>query len=232
VAVQPTDLLVLVVRGGLNDATYVFPVHRIGSESCEIRCTSPLAVGTDLQCVELVGDRRLLRRASAQVLEVVPWYLADGSPTFSCRLSLGEEVAENAETHDLVTDAAQVRRLLQQAAAMRVQGWFEAPGYGRGRLAWMEVGKDFRVVRAQQALLSPLASARSIRIGIELFAIAYELDVRPIETQSDQLRTSLPLILRRRRRHRRDQRVPVDPSLRVELGFRNPGLAQGARRCW
>jgi hypothetical protein len=222
VAVQPTDLLVLVVPGGLNDATYVFPVQRIGSEICEIRCTAPLAVGTDLQCVELVGDRRLLRRASAQVLEVVPWYLADGSQTFSCRLSLGEEPAENAETHDLVTDAAQVRRLLQQAAAMRVQGWFEAPGYARGRLSWLDVGKDFAVLELSRPLLAPLPSARSIRIGMELFAIAYELDVRPLETESDRLRTSLPLILRRRRRHRRDQRVPVDPSVRVELGFRNP----------
>jgi hypothetical protein len=222
VAVQPTDLLVLVVPGGLNDATYVFPVQRIGAHICEIRCTTPLAAGTNLQCVELVGDRRLLRRASAQVLEVVPWYLADGSQTFSCRLSLGEESVEASDMHDLVTDAVEVRRVLQQAAAMRMQGWFEAPGYGRGRLRWLEVGKDFALLELSMPLLAPLPGARSIRIGMELFAIAYELDVRPLETQSDRLRTSLPLILRRRRQHRRDQRVPVDPSLKVELGFRNP----------
>jgi hypothetical protein len=235
VAVQATDLLVLVVPGGLNNAAYVFPVLRIGAELCEIRCSVPLSVGQDLECVELVGDRRLLRRAAAQVLEVVPWYTADGSQSFSCRLSLSEEAVDAGRSYDLVTDAGDVRRLLESAAAMRVHGWFEVPGHDRGSVHVVEVGKDYAQLELgapnRRNGHDPVTDARSLRIGMDLFAVTYELDVRVLDRQDRRLRTSLPLILRRRRRHRRDQRVAVDPALGLEFAFRNPvsGTLQSAR---
>jgi hypothetical protein len=225
VAVPATELLVLVIPGGLHGSSaYVFPVQRIGADVCEIRSSVALEPGRDLDCVEIVGDRRLLRRASAQVLETVPWYLPDGSRSFSCRLSLNEEGSGDAERgHDLVTDAAEVRRLLGLAGMMQCQGWYEAPGRGRGQLRFLQVGKaDARLelLTPQPAQVSP--GEGSIRIGVDLFAVSYELDVRVLECRGAQIVTSLPLILRRRRRHRRDQRVEVSGLHTVELSFRNP----------
>jgi hypothetical protein len=221
-AVYATDLLVLVIPGGLNDEAYVFPVQRVGADVCEIRCSAPLAPGVNFSCVELVGDRRLLRRAAAQVLDVVPWYMADGTKSFSCRLSLGDESVDADAAYDLVTDAAEVRRLLQVASAMRVTGWFEAPGYGRGPLCVLEIGKDAASFMLNAPVNGRGTLPRSVRVGLELFAMTYELDVRALTCDGGQLRTALPLILRRRRRHRRDQRIAVEPSLGVALSFRNP----------
>lgn len=222
VAVHATDLLVMVVPGGLNDEAYVFPVQRVGAQVCEIRCSTPLEKGVNFSCVELVGDRRLLRRAAAQVLDVVPWYMADGAQSFSCRMSLSEEASEPDGAYDLVTDAAEVRKLIQLAAAMRTTGWFEAPGFGRGPLQIIDVDKDSARLVVQAPSTTRGTLPRTIRIGLELFAITYELDVRALDFAGGQLRTALPLILRRRRRHRRDQRVPIDRALDIKLRFRNP----------
>jgi hypothetical protein len=221
--VQASDLLVLVVPGGLDGGNaYVFPVQCIGAEVCEIRSNVALEPGRELPCVELVGDRRLLRRASAQVLETVPWYTSDGGKSFCCRLSLRDEVTTDPSTaHDLVTDPAEVRRLLDLAGMMRAPGWFEAPGWGRGTLGFVEVGKNEIVLELTSPPTAPFP-LRGLRVGVELFATAYEIDVRPLGFAGGKLTTSMPLILRRRRRHRRDQRIAIDPALRVELSFRNP----------
>lgn len=225
VAVAATELLVLVIPGGLHGSSaYVFPVQRIGADVCEIRSSVALEPGRDLDCVEIVGDRRLLRRASAQVLETVPCYLPDGSRSFSCRLSLNEEGSGDAQrAHDLVTDPAEVRRLLGLAGMMQCEGWYEAPGRGRGLLRFVKVGKtDARLELAVPPPADGGLGQGSIRIGVELFAVSYELDVRILECRGAQVVTSLPLILRRRRRHRREQRVQVSPPHQVELIFRNP----------
>ena len=206
VAVQPSDLLVLVVPGGLHgDNSYVFPVQRIGADVCEIRSNIALEPGRELEWVELVGDRRLLRRASAQVLETAPWYLADGSRFFSCRLSLSEQAPANVErAHDLVTEPAEVQRLLGLAGMMRASGWFEAPGWSRGTLNFVEVRKDHAVFELNALPRVETPARGSVRIGVELFAVTYEFEVRVLGIEGRQVRTSLPLILRRRRRHRRD----------------------------
>jgi hypothetical protein len=221
--VQATDLLVLVIPGGLHGASsYVFPVQRIGADVCEIRSNVALEPGRELPCVELVGDRRLLRRASAQVLETIPWYAGDGNKSFTCRLGLRDELAvDPSATHDLVTEPAEVRRLLEMAGMIRAPGWFEAPGWGRGALTFLEVGQSEIELDLETAPGAPLP-LRGLRVGVELFATAYELDVRPLGFTGARLRTSVPLILRRRRRHRRDQRTAVDPALGVTLSFRNP----------
>lgn len=225
VAVPETELLVLVVPGGLRgSSSYVFPVQRIGADVCEIRSDVAMAPGHDLECVEVVGDRRLLRRASAQVIEAVPSYLPDGSKSFNCRLSLRDDVAaaERERQHDLVTDAAEVRRLLDLAGMMRCEAWYEAPGWGRGRLRFVDVGKaETRLDLSLPARTEPTPGQR-IRIGVELFAVSYELDVRVISAPQGQVVTSLPLILRRRHRHRRDDRIQVPSQHKVEISFRNP----------
>ena len=225
ITVSPTELLVLVVPGGMHGSSaYVFPVQRIGAVSCEIRSSVAMPPGRELPCVEIIGDRRLLRRASAQVLDCAPLYLPDGSRSFCCRLSLNDEpAAEDDRGHDLVTDAAEVKRLLGFAGMMRSEGWYEAPGRGRGRLRFVQVDKsELRLELAAPPAHGELGGQGAIRIGVELFAVAYELDVRIVQGRGIQLVTSLPLILRRRRRHRRDQRVAVGPPHRVELSFRNP----------
>ena len=232
IAVPATDLLVMVVPGGLHGSSaYVFPVQRIGPEFCEIRSSVALEPGRSLDRVEIIGDRRLLRRASAQVLETVPWYLPDGSRNFSCKLSLNDEDPDKRnQSHDLVIDAAEVRRLLEFAGIMHADGWFEAPGWGRGPLRFLEIGKD----SARLELLSSPQSGSavgSVRIGVKLFAISYEFDVRALSFEQGQMVTSLPLILKRRRRHRRDHRVPVEPPHEVNVTFRNPitGISQTQR---
>ena len=224
-----TDLLALVVPGGLSGSdSYVFPIQRIGAHECEIRTSVPIATGKRLPFVEIVGDRRLLRRAAAEVLETVPWVLSDGTTTFGCRLGLAEsEDDEPARLHDLVTERREVQRILELAAAMQARGWYEAPGRGRGTLLVREMQKD----RARFELVHDPSGALelgSVRIGLELFAAQYELDVRPIAAQGRELNTALPLILRRRLQTRRDQRVAVVAPQRVEVAFRHPvtGVAE------
>jgi hypothetical protein len=220
-----TDLLVMVVPGGLHDSTsYVFPVTGVGATECEIRASLALPPGHEIEHVEIVGDRRLLRRARAQVVEVLPWYQPDGAPCFSLRLALGELPADHEakrRAHDLVTTASDVLRLLRLGAMMRTGGWFEAPGCGRGVLDLVELGKDSALFEVKRAL-GPTLLGSSIRIGLPLFATDYELDVRVIEVEAERVRTTLPLILRRRRRHRRDHRVPVGRDQLVDLMVRNP----------
>jgi len=224
--VSGADLLVLVVPGGLQGSSaYVFPVQRIGPDACEIRSSVAIEPGRELDCVEIVGDRQLLRRASAQVLESIPWYLPDGSRGFCCKLSLNEHGSadERPDPHDLVTDPTEVRRLLELAGMMSVEGWYEAPGWGRGLLRFISIDKA-----AARFSISTLPRrdatwvSRAVRVGVDLFAVSYELDVRILRAEAEELVTSLPLILRRRRRHRRDHRVPVLPPDHVELSFRNP----------
>lgn len=218
-----TDLLALVVPGGLSGSdSYVFPIQRIGAHQCEIRTSVPIAAGKRLPFVEIVGDRRLLRRASAEVLETLPWVLANGTTTFGCRLGLADtDEDEPARLHDLVTDPSEVRRILSLAAAMHASGWYEAPGRGRGALLVRDLQKD----RARFELVHEPSGALelgSVRIGLELFAAQYELDVRPVAAHGRELITALPLILRRRLQARRDQRVSVVAPQRVEVEFRHP----------
>jgi hypothetical protein len=233
VAVQPTDLLVLVVPGGLHGGNnYVFPVQCIGADVCEIRSDVALEPGRDLPYVELIGDCRLLRRAAAHVLETTPWYAADGSRSYSCRLSLSDELeGDGSDAHDLVTEPAEVKRLVQLAGTTQAAGWFEGPGWARGTLRFVEIRDDHALLELTLPVRTEQPLPRALRIGVEVFATAYELDVRPISVDGDRLRVALPLILRRRRRHRRDQRITVGGGEHVELSFRNPvtGLVQTQR---
>lgn len=217
------DLLVLVVPGGLHDrSVYVFPVTGIAADACEIQATLPLDPGTTWDAVEIIGDRKLLRRASAHVLDAVPWYLADGSPCFRCQLALAPVSVEGERPYDLVTEATQVRRLLDFAGMTSASGYYEAPGWGRGALRFLEVGKDAATLELQPGPRATGLPQGRVRVGVELLAVQYEMEVRVLDADADRARTSLPLILRRRRRHRRAHRVPVPAGESVRLSFVHP----------
>jgi hypothetical protein len=124
--------------------------------------------------------------------------------------------------HGLVTDADEVRRVLQAAGALRCEGWFEAPGSGRGRLRFEVVGADHVRLAVSSPARVGLRSQSHVRIGVEVFAVAYELDVLVQNFRDARIVTSLPLILRRRCRPLSDQRVQVSPLQQVDLSFRNP----------
>lgn len=215
-------LLVLVVPGGVKDASgYVFPIRRIGQDFCQIEATTPLQPDTVLRSVEVVGDRRVLRRATARVLETVPIVRADGTSLFRCELSLAPISSFPPAPHDLVTDAREVRRLLEFAAMTHVRGWYEAPGWSRGTLSFGALGDDHAILHFDSSLDGRYPQA-SIRVGIELFAVQYELEVRVLSLAGAAVHTSLPMILRRRRSHRREQFVNVPDGERVRLTFVNP----------
>lgn len=222
--VQATDVLVLVIVGGLDDTpSYVFPIERIGADVCEIRASVALVPGRDLPCVEVIGDRRLLRRASAQVLETVPSYSPDGGPSFCSRLSLRDELLVDAgHAYDVITEPAEVARLLRLAVTTQARCSYHAPEWGTGSARLSEVAKDSAWVEVDPLPVMQPDTVASFRICFELFATSYEIDMRPLQVVSGRLQSALPLIVRRRRRHRRDHRVRVTAPHHVEICFRNP----------
>jgi len=231
--VRASDSLVLVVPGGMNDGVdYVFPIARIGQDSCEVRCATGFAEGTVLALVEIVGDRRLLRTAAAQVTRATPWYGSDGSRGFVCTLSLStpERVeSDDDEQHDLVTEPAEVKRVLRIAALRTSNVILEVPGRARLRGNLAELHGDHAIVElVAGADCSVLQAQRSVRVCFDLFGVPHELDVRPIEHDGKRVKISLPLILRRRRRHRRDAHNQVPASYGVELRYRHPITGQVA----
>jgi len=225
--VRASDSLVLVVPGGMNDGVdYVFPIARIGQDACEVRCSTGFAEGTVLPLVEIVGDRRLLRTATAQVTRATPWYGADGSRGFMCTLALStpeRAESDDDEQHDLVTEPAEVKRVLRIAALRAAAVGIEVPGRPRLRGTFSELLSDHAIIElSTSAEGNELPTQRSVRVSFDLFGVPHELDVRPIEHKGSRLKLSLPLILRRRRRHRRDARNQVPASYGVELRYRHP----------
>lgn len=226
-AVRASDHLVLVVPGGMNDGVdYVFPLLRVGLDTCEVRCSTGFAEGAVLPLVEIVGDRRLLRTASAQVTRTTPWYGSDGSRAFVCTLALAAPdlpEGQGAAQHDLVTDPSEVKRLLRISAMRQAEATLEIPGQPRARARFVELANDHLVLELRDAVSeSALGPQRSVRLGFELFATPHELEARPIDRDGSRLRISLPLILRRRRRHRREARTLVPEHSGVELRYRHP----------
>jgi hypothetical protein len=217
------DVLVLVVPGGLHDrSAYVFPVVGIAADVCEIQAMAPLDPGTTWDPVEIVGDRKLLRRASAHVLAAEPWYLVDGSPCFRCRLAIAPHAIAPERSYDLVTDPASVRRLLDFAGMTFAHGRYEAPGWGRGAVRFLDVGTDAATVELEPPLRANGMPRGHVRIAVDLFAVEHEMEVRLLSLEGGRAQTSLPLILRRRRRHRRAHRTPVRAGEPLAIRFLNP----------
>lgn len=226
-ALSVSDFLVLVVPGGLHDGVdHVFPIARIGRNTCEVRASAGLTEGAVLPLVEIVGDRRLLRTAAAQVSRTTPWYGSDGARGFTCELALSARErgeGDDDEHHDLVTQPAEVKRVLKIAAMRGSAARIEVPGRAVVGASLLELHNDHALLElAAGADASTITTQRSVRIAFEMFALGYELDVRPLALNGASLKISLPLILRRLRRHRRDARNAVPESFGVELSYRNP----------
>jgi len=223
VAVTPEPgLLVFVVPGGLHGVSgYVFPICKIGHDACQIETPEALEPGTVISVAQVVGDRRILRRARAHVLDTFPIVRADGTAVFRCELSLGAVSSIPPAAHDVVSDVKEVRRLLEFAALTHARGWYEAPGWGRGTLTFARLDSDCASLELEGRPDGPCPET-SIRVGTELFAVQYEFEVRVLSHSGTRAETSLPMILRRRRSHRREHLVPVPEGESVRLDYVNP----------
>jgi hypothetical protein len=226
------ESLILVVPGGIDDRNaYVFPVSEISATACTVEATAPLDPSTELRLVEIMGDRRLLREASARVQQTTAWFMPNGSARFRCRLTLEPgRSTDSAHLFDRINDARQVRRVVDLAGMMTAYGWYEIPGRERGTVRFLRVERDEALIEVVSPDRFEVEPSTSVRIGLEIFSVHYEMVVRVLERQDNHLRITLPLVLRRRRRHRRAERVPVPPEQTVLLRFRNPATGHVKQR--
>jgi hypothetical protein len=70
-----------------GDDVQVFPVVSFGPDHCMAETTRALDLGASTP-VNLVEARRVVRRANARVIEVIPWVAARGQAGFRCRMVL------------------------------------------------------------------------------------------------------------------------------------------------
>jgi len=224
--------LVLSLPSGTEDLDgCVFPLRGLGASHCIVDTAVPLAPGRRFDPVELYGSRRILRQAAATVLETIPWIEHDGSRRFRCRLLLepseGGAVAPHA--YDLVSHRARIERILELACMLTTAAWLEAPGWPRAAARLEAVSPERLTVRMEQALPDTIPLPVHVHLGCELFAVSYQIQVRPLRRRGALLELTLPLVMRRQRR-RREQRARVPPSLDVWVTFRSPATGIEARR--
>jgi hypothetical protein len=236
--------LVLAVHAG-GDALegHVFPVTSLGAGHCLIDASAPLDRGQQLGPVEVIGERRIIRRAIAQVIEVIPWITPHGHRRFRCRLALDEaspseaghggqlQLTEQADAgYDLLSDAQRIARLFDLGSMLGLRGWYDAPSWRRGKMRIGDiragiVGVDVDEMPPPDAIPPP----SDVRIGFELFGISYEGWVRLHRRRGNRFEVAFPYVLRRCRR-RREQRAAVPASRTVTLTFRNTATGEVVRR--
>ncbi len=222
--------VVLVVPGGLDDIdAHVFPVYDLSSSVCSIETSKPLAPQTKLDPVEVIGERRLLRRAHANVLETIPWRTPDGHARFRIRLELNETTAQarTAHRYDRVSEPDRVRKLVELAVLVGTDGWVETPHWGRIACSLTQEENMCLTLKFARPAAS-LARPQQVRVGFELFAVQYEADLRVIRYKASTVTAALPVMLRRRRQ-RYEQRVPMSGEDTV-LRFTNPATNQREQR--
>ncbi len=225
--------LVLAVHPGTAAMeSHVYPITSLGAEHCLIDATLPLDRGQMLGPVEVIGERRILRCATARVIEVIPWITAHGDRRFRCRLAFEEATAPAVvdHGHDLLSDAKRIGRLFELARLIELSGWYDAPGWPHAR---MRIG-DFKdgLLTIDAAEVSPPAAIplpAEVRIGFELFAVSYEGWVRLHRRRGARFEVALPFVMRRRRR-RREQRALVDRRRGVRLEFRSSATGEHLSR--
>jgi hypothetical protein len=223
--------LVLAVPSGTEDLDgCVFPVHGVSATHAIIEATVPLQPGRTFDPVELIGNRRILRQASATVLEAIPWIEHDGSRRFRCRLLLEASAATpDDRAFDLLSNPKRIVRLLELGCMLTASGWYQAPGWPRGRMRFEAMNGKRLTLRLEQPPPDSIPHPVHVHLGCELFSVSYEMQVRPLRRRGAHLEVTLPLVMRRRRR-RREQRAPVSPAQRVWVTFRNPVTGLQERR--
>lgn len=225
--------LVLVVPGGVPDVeSFVFPIAGVDPDGCVLDATSALPPGCELPLVEVIGERRVLRRAAARVATLEPWRMPDGSPRFRCYLEFRRApVSTEQDVYRLLSKPAAVRHVLRIAAMRMAWGSVEVPGAqeSRGPVRFLRAASDHAILGCRPPLLrAPLPPL--LRIGVEVFFVHYEMEVRPLERVPEGLMVALPLVMRQRQHARRAPRVTVGADAPVDLVFRNPVTGVNARR--
>ncbi|HEX7479249.1 MAG TPA: hypothetical protein VF331_15695 [Polyangiales bacterium] len=223
--------MALVVPGGVpgHDA-HVFPIIELDAKSCVIDATVPLVPGQHLGTIEIVGDRHVLRRAAANIMEIAPWCTADGSRRFRCTLRVTDaEPQSEGDLHDVVSDPLRVKRVIEFAAMSAARGSFFAPVWGRGAARFAQADRDSLTISIDPAPHGRLRP-HFLQVSFPLFSVNYEVTVRVLETHGAWVTTALPLYLRRSRGLRREHELALAarPGLRVQ--FRNPVSGQREER--
>src|SRR5436190_816773 len=123
-ALRGREPVVLGVPSGTEDLDgCVFPVHGLSATHAVVEATFPLDPGRTFDPVELIGNRRILRRAAATVLEVIPWIEHDGSRRFRCRVQLeSSDGPPDGEAYDLLSHPGRIRKLLDLACMLTTAG--------------------------------------------------------------------------------------------------------------
>ncbi|HET6148592.1 MAG TPA: hypothetical protein VFH68_13745 [Polyangia bacterium] len=234
--------LVLAVHAGADGNAiegHVFPVTSLGASHCLIDASAPLDRGQRLGPVEVIGERRILRRAVGEVIEVIPWITAHGHRRFRCRLALDDAAPSLSSSSssakveagfDLVSDPDRVAHLFDLGALLGLRGWYDAPGWRRGGMRIGELRDGLAVIEVDEKPppdAIPLPS--EVRLGFELFAISYEGRSRLHRRRGNRFEVALPYVLRRCRR-RREQRATVLAHHPVVVTFRNSATGEVVQR--
>ncbi len=221
---RANDPLIIVLPTGIDeDKPHVFLISEISSEACVIEATAPLELGTSFPIVEIVGDKRILRRAAATVTRVEPWFMPDGSQRFRCSLDLSQpKVTDASSVFDTTKDVLRVKKIMASIGMLTAYGWYEAASNERGVVRFLRVERDSALLQFDSPRIPRLQERTTIRIGVEVFAVYYEMEVRILEVKGQQIRVTLPLMLRKRRQHRRAERVSVPEQTELCVRFYNP----------
>jgi hypothetical protein len=226
------ESLVLAVPAATEDLDgCVFPVHGLSATHAIIETAVPFLPGRTLDPVELIGNRRILRQAAATVVETIPWIELDGSRRFRCRLLLEpSDAACERRSYDLLSSPARILRLLELGCMLTAPGWYQAPGWARGRMRLQSMDRERLIFALVEPPPDAIPNPGHLQIGCELFSVSYEMQVRLLRRREGTLEVTLPLVMRRRRR-RREQRAFVPAAEPVWVTFRNPvtGSEEGRR---
>ena len=232
--------LVLAVHAGADASAiegHVFPVASLGAAHCLIDASAPLDRGQLLGPVEVIGERRILRRAVGEVIEVIPWITAHGHRRFRCRLALDDgsgwvAAASGREPagFDLLSDPDRIVHLFDLGGMLGLRGWYDAPGWQRRRMRIGEMRDGLIVVEVDEAPPpDAIPLPPDVRLGFELFGVSYEGWLRLHRRRGNRFEVALPYVLRRCRR-RREQRANVPADRPVMVTFRNTATGEVVHR--
>jgi hypothetical protein len=215
----PRDPHVLVVpHGGDELALYAMPVVDVSRDGCAVDSADGMPVGERIPEVELWGDRRLLRRATAEVLDSIPWRTPAGDCRFRLRLKLLPVDGVASKHADELSDPARIRAVMEVAALLGTSSTLLIPGGERVQ------GKLLEAKNAELKLSvdGGELDVPRVELHLELFGVSYAMTTRVLRGPHEgAVSLAYPLVVRRRqRRYRFRAEVPADVS--VLLSAYNP----------